>query len=92
MFFPGGDNPSLNMMNASFTEEDTLCGKGLCISTGKHILRGGLVQLCGAPGLFPRNLGTLGTAIGAKPALPWGSARQKGTVLHTTAGSGAPRH
>lgn len=41
MFFPGRDNPSLNMMNASFTEEDTLCGKGLCISTGKHILRGG---------------------------------------------------
>lgn len=41
MFFPGRDNPSLNMMNASFTEEDTLCGRGLCISTGKHVLRGG---------------------------------------------------
>lgn len=41
MFFLGGDNPSLNMMNASFTEEDTLCGKGLCVSTGKHVLRGG---------------------------------------------------
>lgn len=54
MFFPGRDNPSLNMTNASFTEEDILWGKSLCISTGKHVLQGGWCNplFCGALGYF----------------------------------------
>lgn len=71
MFFPGRDNPSLNMMNASFTEEDTLCGKGLCISTGKYVLcvRGGVggMTSCGS-WLFARALGAFWAPSGAKPA------------------------
>lgn len=69
MFFPGRDNPSLNMMNASFTEEDTLWGKSLCISTGEHVLQGGW---CSSVALLAisRESGGFGDAIRAKPALP----------------------
>lgn len=92
MFFPERDNPSLNMMNASFTGEDTLCGKGLCISTGKHALRGrgggGGMTSCSS-WLFA---GALGAAFGAKQASSWRPARREGKVPLTPAGSGAPRH
>lgn len=62
MFFSGRDNPSLNMMNASCMEEDTLCSKGLCISTGKHVWWGGWGILT-APGYLQGHFLAVGLAL-----------------------------
>lgn len=77
MFFPGRDNPSLNMMNASFTEEDTLCDKDLCISTGKHVLRGGW---CSSVGLLAisRESGGFGDCCWRQTSLAMGLSQAEG--------------
>lgn len=54
-----------------------MCGKGLCISTGKHVLWGAGAVLWGS-WLFPGNLGALWTAIRAKQPCHGGQPGRRG--------------